>query len=219
MHLTIRNKKLLASIALAASALAGISIAQTMSSPSTPSASAANSVPAYALYRMMFQHVASLESAASDLEAKGNNSGGADLRKYYENALKLTPPEAAQLKQSAAACNKQLAQQDTLAQKAIATAHASGIFTAPVASPGSAGQTPPATTAVLSQLTQLEQGRTAISNSCIQSLQSSLSATTFGKIDIYVRTIVASHATAGRPALAQPKAPLSASAATAGGNK
>jgi len=204
MRLTIRNKKLLASIALVASSFAGIAAAQTVSAQPAASASAANSVPAYALYRMMFQHVASLESAASDLEAKGNNSGGADLRKYYENALKLTPSETAQLKQSAAACNKQLAQQDTLAQQAIATAHASGTSTAPL------------TSAALAQLTQLEQGRTAISNSCIQSLQASLSATTFGKIDVYVRTVVASHASASRPQLAQPKAPLSASAATGG---
>ncbi len=219
MRSLICNTRILIAVVLFAAAFSGSAAAQsagtTSSSGTLPTTQAPpTGVPVYGLYRAFFQHVASLENSASDLEARGNKGGGSDLRKFYEKALGLTPPEAAQLKKSAASCNSQLAQQDSQAKTVVANAHAAAAAAAGLNT--AQGLTQPLPSTALTQLQQLEQGRTAISNSCIQSLQSSLSARTFSNIDLYVKTVIAGHASASHPPL-QKLTPPTISVATAAG--
>jgi len=190
-----------------AQAIGGSATSPTSATSSTGTTSASPKVPVYALYRMFFAHVAALDNTAASLTAPGKASESAQLQNWYQKTLNLTAAETTQLKQVAASCNSQLAQQGALAQQTIATAKTS---VASTAAPGNSSNQKnlTASPAVVAQLAQLEQGRTTISNGCIQSLQSALSAKTFNNIDAYVKTSMAGRTWVAPPPLVKPtKAP------------
>jgi len=151
--------------------------AQT-AAPSTPGATTAGP-PIYVLYRFFFRDIAAMDAAAAKADAAGP-PGGAQARGWYQAILALTDAEIAALKESASQCNQSLDQfQQTTVQPAIAAVQAQHI-------PFSASAPPP-------QLVALEQQRTAISNACIQKLQSALGNKKFTDIDVFVRTRFAQH--------------------------
>jgi hypothetical protein len=115
-----------------------------------------------------------MDAAAARSDATGHPSGE-QARGWYQSILFLTSAEAATLKQIAADCNQSLDQfQQTMVQPAIATVQSQQ-------PPFSASAPPP-------QLVALEQQRTAISNTCIQNLQTALGNRKFRDIDVFVRT-------------------------------
>lgn len=63
--------------------------------------------------------------------------------------------------------------------------------------------------AVRKQLLQFDEERDALTQSCIQSLQSSMSGHSFQDLDVYVRSVIGGNTVAVKPPLVVPTAPLS----------
>jgi len=140
------------------------------------------SVPTPVLYRFFFRHLANLDVQANSLDSQGQSGG--DLRDYYQTVLSLTDQETASLKQNGTNCMGAVKQLDQQAQAIIQQLRAP--FPGGYVPPG--GAPPPPNP----QLTQLTQTRDNVTNSQIQALQAALGATTFQKVDNYVKTQFAS---------------------------
>jgi hypothetical protein len=173
--------------------------------PPLPAQVGSASVPA--LYRFFFRHLGVLDSQAATMDAEGKN--GNELRNYYQTILNWTPAEAAIVKQNATSCVTAIQQLDQQAQaiiQQIKAAYPLGI------NPSSGA--PPAPDA---RLVQLTQQRDSVTNAQVTSLQSSLSAATFQKLDTWIKTQFARQVSSV-PIVYHPPAGGSQSLA-AGGNK
>ena len=143
--------------------------------PSIPVRPPSN-IPTPILYRIFFQHIVAVDGVAANLDAQGK-PGGSDFRAWYQNSIRLSDQDTAALKQNAAACTQAVAAQEVQIKAIVDQFHAAN---PKLPKSGTLPPPPP-------QLQLLVQGRTDITNGCIQTLQSALSAGTFTKVDSYVR--------------------------------
>jgi hypothetical protein len=161
--------------------------------------------PIYVLYRMMFRHIAELDTAAGDLDTR-KVPGGPELRRKFQKDMGLSDATAAALKKSAVLCNQQLGAQDAKAVQVVTAAKAQD---AQKAEDRETPAGPVASAATKTMLETLEQERTEISKSCMTGLQTALGARAFNDIDVYVRTVIAGRTVVVQPAMTRPVAPLS----------
>ncbi len=114
----------------------------------------------------------------ADCRAKASPAEAAQLQSWHQTHIGLTAQEAAQLKQVAAT---HVAAMDALEKQAGQIVQAfRAQFPAKLASPASLPPPPP-------QLAQFQQQRDELTLSHIQSLQASLSASSFTKLDSWIQ--------------------------------
>jgi hypothetical protein len=159
------------------------------------------------LYRFFFRHLANLDAQASALDSQGQD--GSDLRNYVQSVLNLSDQETATLKQYGANCSAAVQQVDQQAQaiyqQILAKFSSRGI---------PAGSLPQAADP---RLTQLTQTRDDVTTAQVQALQAAMAASTFQKIDSYVKTQFATQVITVPIVLDPPTGPPSGPPATNGG--
>jgi hypothetical protein len=158
----------------------------------TGSPSGAKTVPVNVLYWAFFGHVARLDTTAAALQksatagAVGATINPANLRAYYKRRLSLTDSEDAALHNVAAVFDAAVKQQDDAAKAVIKDLRAQ------LRSAKSSAGTPE----VPQQLVQMQTQRDAIISSYINMLKTQMGAPGFQKVDNFVNTAFAVHASA-----------------------